>query len=155
MFSRILLLFALWAAPMSLAAAQPVVMSDPGRYASDLSSTMSVAGIAPLRAMYSQMYSGAALPSNIEAALLTYERGVTSNRALESRVIEDVSVGDAYRAIFLYHYYGSNAWIFIRLDFVRISPDEWTLSAASFGSEWTTVAIATTPSFRSNLVSRR
>ncbi|HYD86954.1 MAG TPA: hypothetical protein VEA80_05740 [Vitreimonas sp.] len=151
----ILLVVALWAAPMSLSWAQPVVVADPARHVTELSNNMSVAGVAPLRALYSQMYSGAALPSNVEAALLTYERAITSPRALESRIIEDITLSDAYRAIFLYHYYGSNAWIFIRLDFVRIGPEEWTVSAATFGSEWTRVAIPVTPGFTSNLGSQR
>lgn len=137
------------------ATAQPVVVADPLRYATELSNNMAVGGFAPLRQVYVQFAEGAALATNVEAALLSYERVITSPRAVEARIVEDVSLSDTYRAIFLYHYYGSTTWVFTRLDFVNLGGGEWRLVAATFGSQWSNVAIATTPSFRSNMGNRR
>ena len=139
--------FACAALSASLAAARPIVTADPARYVGELADNMAVGGVAPLRAMYVEMYRGAALPTNIEAALLTYERAITERRAVLGRVIEDVALSDTYRAIYTYHYYGENLWLFTRVDFVRIG-EEWALSAAAFGSDWSAVAMTTTPSFR-------
>lgn len=157
MLSRFLIVAAaLWASvAFSSAHAQPIVTADPGRYATEFSDRMSVGGVAPLRVLYNEMFANASLPANIEAALLTYERGITNPRALRSEVVEDIALSQSYRAIYTYAYYGSNSWIFVRLDFVRIGADEWALSAASFGSEWNSVAIAATPSFVSNRGNRR
>jgi len=137
--------FAIAAASASLASAQPIVTADPGRYAAELSNNMAVGGIAPLRALFTEMYP-TGLPTNVEAALITFERAITVRRAIEARVIEDVTLADSFRTIYLYHYYGSTYWVFTRVDFVRIG-DEWALSGASFGSDWTMVAMVTTPDF--------
>lgn len=140
--------FAVAALSAPIASAQPVVTPDPARFVGELSNNMAVGGVAPLRALYVEMYRSAALPTNIEAALLTYERAIAQPRAVIGRVIDDVTLSDSYRAIYTYHYYGENYWLFTRIDFVRIG-DEWALSAAAFGSEWSTVALSTTPGFRS------
>jgi hypothetical protein len=135
--------------------AQPIVTSDPGRYAAELSNNMAVGGVGPLRGLYVSMFPGASLPTNIEATLLTYERAITSPRAMEAGIVEDVSLSNRYRSVYLCHYYGTNLWVFTRVDFVRISPTEWALTAAAFGSEWSSVAQVMTPSFQSNLGNRR
>lgn len=131
-----------------VASAQPIVTPDPARYASELSNNMAVGGVAPLRELFGEMQRGAALPPDVEAALLPYERAVTQRRAVIGHVIDDVMLSDVYRALYLYHYYGENFWLFTRLDFVRIG-DEWALSGAAFGSDWSKVALISTPGFRS------
>jgi hypothetical protein len=84
--------------------------------------------------------------------LLAYERGLPSQQAVVSRVTDDVSLSDTFRSIYLYHYYGDNFWVHTRLDFVRVSQDgEWALAFAGFSSEWSGVALATTPGFRSSV----
>lgn len=139
----------------STASAQPIVTPDPGRYATELSNNMSVGGIAPLRALYVDMFDARSLPTNIEAALITYERAITNNRAVVARVVEDISLEDTYRSVYLYHYFGSTNWMFTRLDFVRIDPSgDWALSSATFGSEWSSVAMSATSGFRSRLDGR-
>jgi len=126
----------------------PVTMANPSQYAADVANLMSRRGVAPLREIYNLMF-GATLPANIEAALIAYERAIDGNTAVIGRVVETTTLADSFRSIYMYHYFGNNAWIFTRLDFVRISETEWALSTTAFSSEWSGVVSTTTPGFSS------
>lgn len=142
------ILLAYVAAP--LASAQSVVVRDPRAYADTLADAMGVSGMAPLRALYQEVSPSGTVSATVEAALLAYERGLPSTRAPIAKVQEDVTLSDTYRQIYLYHYWGQNYWLHTRLDFVRISDTEWSVSYVAFGSEWGGLASPVTPGFRSS-----
>lgn len=131
------------------ASAQAITTRDPRAYMETLANTMGVSGMAPLRSIYGEINNGAALSTTVEAALLAYERGIPTTRAVIAKVEEDVMLSDTYRQIYLYHYWGQNYWLHTRIDFVRISADgEWAMSYVAFSSEWGNLTSATTPGFR-------
>jgi len=138
-------LFALQAAD---AFAQPIVTRDPRAYMETLADAMGVSGMAPLRSLYVEINRGAPLNTNVEAALLSYERGLPSQQAAIARVAEDVMLADTLRSIYLYHYFGENYWVFTRVDFVRIADADWAVAYVAFSSEWNSITISTTPGFR-------
>jgi hypothetical protein len=135
----------------------PIVTDDPAEYAQVFADSMAVSGIRPVRQAFEAMLapSGGALPADAEAALIVYERANLHTPALVSRVIDDVVLGDAFRVIYLYHYFGGNGWVFTRLDFVRIGQREWALSRLAFGDRWSTVALTPSPGFTPVEPSRR
>jgi len=141
------------AAP-SRAAAQlvdpPITMRDPAVYAQTFSDAMALGGVRPIREAFLQLLGpGAQMPADVDAGLRVYENPDMIKPALMSRVVEDVVLADTFRVIYLYNYYGGNYWIFTRLEFVRISTDEWTLSRLAFADRWAHVVLQTTPSFQS------
>ena len=127
----------------------PITTENPAQYMRDVTALMSRTGISALRDVYVTMFQSSALPANVEGALVTYERVVGGNQAVLARVVEDTQLGDTFRSIYTYHYFGNNGWLFTRFDFVRISETEWAVSAVVFSSEWSNVAILTTPGFTS------
>jgi hypothetical protein len=130
------------------AAAQPIVTDDPREYMETLRDAMGVSGMGPLRSLYQQLAGSAGINPQIEAALMVYERNMSSPRAAVARVTEDITLGDTLRTVYLYHYWGDNLWVHTRLDFVRISPTEWAVAYIGFGSEWHTIAQPMSPGFR-------
>jgi hypothetical protein len=135
----------------ALAQSPPVTTADPAQYMRDVSALMSRTGISTLRDIYVTMFQTSALPASVEGALVTYERLVAGRQAVLGRIVEDTQLSDTFRSIYTYHYFGDNAWLFTRFDFVRISDTEWALSAAVFSSEWSNVAALATPGFTSNV----
>lgn len=137
------------AAPSARAqvARPPIVTSDPGAYARAFADQMALSGVAPLREAFSGLLHGAPIPPESEAALHVYESPDMVKPAIVSRVLDDQVVGDGYRVVYLYHYFGGNYWLFTRLEFVRISQSEWALVQFKFASTWTGVVLATTPGF--------
>src|SRR5262245_28848960 len=144
----------LMAAP-SAADEPPIVVRDPGQYAQTFADSMALAGVRPLRDAFTTLIAPAALPPEGESSLRIYETSITQLPARVSRVIEDVVLGDALRTIYLYHYYNDNAWIFTRLDFVRIGEDQWALTRLAFSDRWANVVLTTTPGFRPPTPPRR
>lgn len=138
-----------WIPRDALAQSPPVVTSNPLQYVQDVSALMSRAGVGPIRDIYAQIYPSA-LPPNIEGTLITYERAIAGKQSRLSRVIDVASLADTFSSIYTYQYYGENLWLFTRFDFVRISETEWALSAVSFSSEWSFVALQTSPGFTSS-----
>ncbi len=136
-------------AATSNASAQSVVTRDPRAYTETLADAMGVSGMAPLRSLYVQIAPGGTINATVEAALLSYERALPTTSAAIAKVEEDVTLSDTYRQIYLYHYWGQTYWVHTRLDFVRISANEWALSYLAFGSEWSALASSTTAGFRS------
>ncbi|MEZ5956746.1 MAG: hypothetical protein R3C27_05975 [Hyphomonadaceae bacterium] len=129
--------------------AQPIALRDPRAYAETLADTMGVSGMAPLRSLYVEVSPNGAVSAAVEAALLAYERGLPTTRAVIAKVEEDVTLSDTYRQIYLYHYWGQNYWLHTRVDFVRISDTEWAVSYVGFASDWAVLAPPVTPGFRS------
>lgn len=138
----------IWMPTCALAQLPPIVTPNPVAYVEDVSTVMSRTGVRPLRDIYMQIYTGS-LPANVEGSLVTYERAIGDKQSILSRVVEVTSLADTFTSVYTYNYYGANAWIFTRFDFVRISDSEWALSAVAFSSEWSYVAVQTTPGFAS------
>lgn len=137
-----------------VAAAQTVATNvvrtaDPRLFVSDISDRMSRTGMAPLRRAYEQLFNSNALPTDIESALLAFEREIGEHPAEVHRVVEDVVLADTLRSIYTYHYYGRQAWLFVRYDFVRVGNSDWAVSAISMSSQWGYVSRTTTPGFQS------
>lgn len=131
----------------ALAQSPPITTENPGQFTRDVSALMSRTGVGALRDIYVRLFASSALPANVEGALVTYERAIGGQSAVLGRVVEDTTLANTFRSVYTYHYYGSNAWLFTRFDFVKISDSEWALSAVAFSSEWSSVAVQTTPSF--------
>lgn len=127
-----------------------VVTDNPARYAQGFADAMALSGIRSLRETYVILYGpfGGALPTNIESTLLVYERAIGSATAQISRVIEDVTLGEATRTIYIYHYFGDNLWLFTRLDFYFLGDARWALGSLAFADQWASIVSATTPGFR-------
>lgn len=127
-----------------------VVTENPAGYAQGFADTMTLSGIRSLRETYVILYGpfGGTLPTNIESTLLVYERAIGSATAQISRVIEDITLGEATRTIYIYHYFGNNLWLFTRLDFYFMGDGRWALGSLAFADQWASIVSATTPSFR-------
>lgn len=125
----------------------PIVTEDPGEYAQVFADAMTLSGVAPIRQAFSTIVGGAggSIPADAEAALIVFERANLETPATVSRVVDDLTAGGAYRVIYLYHYFGGNAWVFTRLEFARISETGWAMSRLAFADSWAGVAIAATP----------
>lgn len=128
----------------------PIVMRDPAAYAQTFADSMALSGVLPIRETFAQLIGAEATVSgDVEASLRVYEHPEMIKPARVSRVIEDVALADTFRVIYLYHYYGGNFWIFTRLEFVRVSPTEWTLSRLAFADRWPNIVLTTSPGFAS------
>lgn len=127
----------------------PIVVRDPASFVATLAFQMDSQGAEPLRATFLQLFGGSLGPQ-FEAQLVVYERAIGTRRAIVSRRIEDVTLSDAVRSIYHYHYYGQNLWIFTRVDFVRIDNERWAVSSLAFNSDWATIYSPSTPSFTRN-----
>lgn len=135
----------------------PVITRDPGAYAQQMADMMALGGVQPLRETFMTMLAPASghLPDDIDSSLRVYENPNLIKPAQVARIIDDEVLGDSYRVVFLYHYFDSNYWIFTRLEFVRISPTEWTLTRLSFADTWNGVALPLTPGFQPASRTRR
>ena len=123
--------------------------TDPAVYAQAFSDAMTLSGVRPIRETFTRMLAGGGtLTADLEAALQPYEAANLQTPARIARVIDDVMLSDVLRTVYLYHYFGGNGWIFTRLEFVRISETEWSLSRLAFSDRWAAVALSTTPGFR-------
>jgi len=128
----------------------PLVMRDPGAYARTFADAMALGGVRPMREAFQQLLGPtASLPAEVDNSLRIYESPDMIKPAIVSRVLDDVVLSDAYRVAYIYNYYGGNYWLFTRLEFVRISTTEWTLTRIAFADRWANVALATTPGFES------
>jgi len=110
---------------------------------------MALAGVRPIREAFEALVGGT-IPADAEAGIVTYEQAITQLPARVSRVIEDVTLADSVRIIYLYHYYGDNSWIFTRLEFISIGDGRWAFNRLAFADRWATVVVATTPGFQSS-----
>lgn len=147
-FALIAGFFAAFAGP-AFADDPPIVTTDPTQYAQTFADSMALAGVRPIREAFEDLVGGP-VPQESEAGLLTYERAITQLPARVSRVVEDVTLSDTVRMVYLYHYYGDTAWIFTRLEFVAIGNGRWSLNRVAFADRWANVAVATTPGFQSS-----
>lgn len=157
MRNAVVAIFALvcvWAAP-ARAADPPIVTTNPAEYAQTYADSVALGGVEPIRDIFQTMQGGTALATDLEAAIMVYERANLTKPAAISRVIEDVQLSDVLRVIYTYHYFGANSWIFSRLEFVRVSDTEWALNRVAFADRWANVVLETTPSFRATTPSRR
>jgi hypothetical protein len=132
----------------SQARAEPpaIVVANPGEYARSFTERMS-GGIVALREEYQAVLRSATVPPQVDAALTPYERIASGRRALVARVVEDMVLADSIRTIYGYYYYGDNAWLFVRMDFVRTGDSAWAVSGLTFHSEWAGVVTPSTPGF--------
>jgi hypothetical protein len=140
----------IWLAGSSAAGPLPVITRDPAQYAQTFADSMALAGVRPIRDAFETLAAPNEIPAEAASGLVTYERAITRLPAQVSRVIEDVELGGAVRTIYLYHYYGESTFIFTRLEFVRVSQDEWGLTRIAFADRWAGIVLATTPGFHSS-----
>lgn len=135
----------------------PITVADPGSYVATVARQMQTEGMQPLRATFAQIASDSSgrLSPEIEANIVVYERAIEHRPARLYRLLDDVTLADTVRHIYYYHYFGGNAWLFTRFEFVRISDQRWALSGLSFTSDWRTIALVTTPGFRASPVAAR
>lgn len=129
-------------------AGPPVTTTDPGAYARAFSDSMALTGGRQLRDIFTTMLGpSGAMPSEVDQSIRVYENDEMERPARVARVLDDVVASDAYRVIYLYHYFGGNYFLFTRLEFTRISTSEWALSRIAFADRWSGVVLATTPGF--------
>lgn len=149
----VLAAFVCFAAP-ARAEEPPLTTADPGAYAQSFSDAMTLAGVRPIRDAFVAMI-GQQLPADVEQGLRVYETAGLTLPAGVARVIDDISAGDAYRVIYLYHYFGGNAWVFTRIEFARIDERRWAVSRVAFADRWSGVVLSTTPAFAPSTPARR
>lgn len=127
-----------------------VVTENPASYTQGFADAMALQGIRSLRETYVTLYTpfGGVVPTNIESTLMVYERAIGSGTAQISRIVEDVTLGEALRIIYAYHYFGNNLWLFTRLEFYFLGDGRWALGSLAFADQWDAIASPTTPSFR-------
>jgi hypothetical protein len=132
----------------------PITIADPASYVATVARQMQTEGMQPLRATFAQIASDSSgrLSPEIDANIVVYERAIEHRPARLYRLLDDVTLADTVRHIYYYHYFGANAWLFTRFEFVRISDQRWALSGISFTSDWRTIALVTTPGFRPSAV---
>ncbi|MDJ0922601.1 MAG: hypothetical protein QNI84_15845 [Henriciella sp.] len=115
---------------------------DPDAYVTTLLAGIEAEGMSTIRAEFESM--GLNTPQN-EVAIAVYESIQKETDERWTDLISVISSGDVLRQYYAYAYLGGNGWIFIRVDFVRTSDQEWALSNLMFNSEYASVVARTIP----------
>lgn len=108
----------------------------PDRYVASLLAGIEENGMSVIRAEFEKM--GLNTPQT-EAAISIYEATQNLSDARWTEAIGVVRTGQALEQHYAYAYLGGNGWIFIRIDFVRRSANDWVLSSFIFNSEYAAI----------------
>ena len=111
---------------------EPVKVKSPQVYFEQMLEDVEVEGMDAIQARFDAL--GMSNPQT-NAAIDIYRSTQTAEQKPFAKYIGSDRLADVHQTHYGYAYLGSNGWIFIRADFVRVDETEWGISGMSFNSE--------------------
>ena len=113
-----------------------VITEDPEAYVSGVLSDIETEGMSSVRALFNEM--GLNNPQN-EAAISVYQSHEDPSQKRWTELMGVVESGNALQQYYGYAFIGGNSWIYLRIDFNRMSDTDWVLSSLVFNSEYSQI----------------